>query len=177
MLSAPLNLGVVDASKIYNFLYSFFHRDFVQQRTLLNGTIYINPRSHMLDDGKERDFWHLTSREIKFQVKEGNRYVIKKDRLIDYARSERIEWVRQIITNSGHLGIKLFYFQESNSDRDIRLYLWAFRDDFVVILQKLGRSTSFLVTSFYIDHDAKRKDYEKRYQYYTSGNMNGCEWF
>lgn len=180
MLSTPLNLGVVEAGEIYDFLYGFFRRDFVQQRTMLNGTIYINPRSDRLEDGKERDFWHLTSREKKFQVKEGNRYVTKKERLIDYARSERIEWVRQIIANHGHDRIKLFYYQESNADRDIRLYLWAFRDDFVVILQKLGRSTSFLVTSFYIDHAGKRADYENRYLRYSRGGnseLNGCEWF
>ena len=177
MLSTPLNLGVIEAGDLYNYLYGFFRRDFVEQRTMLNGTIHISPRSHLLEDGKERDFWHLTSREKSFQVKEGNRYVTKKERLIDYARSERIEWVRQIIANHGQGRIKLFYYRESNADRDIRLYLWAFQDDFVVILQKLGRSTSFLVTSFYIDHDAKRIDYENRYQRYNRGDLNGCEWF
>ncbi len=177
MLSTPLNLGVVEAGEIYNYLYGFFRRDFVQHQTMLNGIIHISPRSHLLEDGKERDFWHLTSRDRSFQVKEGNRYVTKKERLIDYARSERIEWVRQIIANHGHARIKLFYYQESNADRDIRLYLWAFQDDFVVILQKLGRSRSFLVTSFYIDHAAKRKDYENRYQCYLRSGLSGCEWF
>lgn len=180
MLSSPLNLGVIDAGKIYDFLYGFFRRDFVQQRTMLNGAIHVSPRSHLLEDGKEKDFWHLTSRDKTYHVKEGNRYITKKERLIDYARAERIEWVRQIISNHGHHRIKLFYHQESNADRDIRLYLWAFQDDFVVILQKLGRSTSFLVTSFYIDHDGKRRDYENRYLSYSSGGnggLNGCEWF
>lgn len=178
MLSTPLNLIFDDG--IYDFLYGFFHRDFVQQRTLLNGAIYINPRSERLEDGKERDFWHLTTRTKDFLVKEGNRVIPKVERLLDPDRARRIEWVKQIITNHAHARIKLFYHRESNQKRDIRLYLWAFHDDFVVILQKLGRSSSFLVTSFYIDQDAKRKDYEKRYQSYVAGSnvaLSGCEWF
>lgn len=178
MLRAPLTL-VLD-SGVYDFLYRFFHRDFVQQRTLLNGTIYINPRSDRLEDGKEKDFWHLTTRNKEFFAKQGNRTVPVVERLLDSARAERIEWVKQIITNHTHARIKLFYHQESNQRRDIRLYLWAFQDDFVVILQKLGRSSSYLVTSFYIDHDGKRKDYENRYLSYRSGandGLNGCEWF
>lgn len=180
MLSPPLNLGAVDATTFYDYLYGFFHRDFVSQRTMLNGTIYIDPRSRNLEDGKEKDFWHLTSRKIKHTVKRGNQYITVEERLPEYARSERIEWVRQIITNHTHAKIKIFYHQESNSRRDIRLYLWAFEDDFVVILQKLGRSTSFLVTSFYIDQPGKRTDYEKYHRDYVTGAnsaVTGCEWF
>ena len=180
MLSTPLNLGNVEASGFYDYLYAFFRRDFVQQRTLLNNSIYIDPRSRNLEDGKEKDFWHLTTRTNKYFVKQGNKHVAVEERLPDYARSERIEWVRQIITNHAHARVKLFYHRESNQKRDIRLYLWAFENDFVVILQKLGRSTSFLVTSFYIDQPDKRTDYEKRYRNYVAGAnsvLTGCEWF
>jgi len=58
--------------------------------------------------------------------------------------------------------------------------LWLEEHDFVVILQKFGRSSSFLVTSFYIDFDGKRKDYEKRFEIYHNKKderLNGCEWF
>lgn len=180
MLTPTLNLATVDATGVYDYLYGFFQRDFVRQRTMLNGTIYIDPRSRTLEDGKEKDFWHLTTRTNKYFVKQGNRHVPVEERLLDYARAERIEWVRQIITNHVHAKIKIFYHQESNPRRDIRLYLWAFEDDFVVILQKLGRSTSFLVTSFYIDQPDKRTDYDKRYRNYVTGAnsvVTGCEWF
>jgi hypothetical protein len=181
MLSEPLQLGKVDATKIIDFLYAFFHRDFVANKTYLNQSIYIDPRSNRLDEGKELDFWHLTTRENKRQVRQGNHWVwISEGRFPDYARSERIEWVKQILENHGHPSIKLFYHQESNPKRDIRLYLWAYRHDFVVILQKLGRSSSFLVTSFYLDHEGKRSDYEWRYRSYKSKinqKLVGCEWF
>jgi hypothetical protein len=181
MLSEPLQLGKVDATKIIDFLYAFFHRDFVANKTYLNKSIYINPRSDRLDQDKELDFWHLTTRENKRQVREGNRWVsISEGRFPDYARSERIEWVKQILVNHDHSSIKLFYHQESNAKRDVRLYLWAYESDFVVILQKLGRSSSFLVTSFYLDHEVKRSDYERRYCSYVNKKnqeLVGCEWF
>ena len=181
MLSEPLQLGKIDATKMIDYLYAFFHRDFVANKTYLNKSIYIDPRSNRLDEGKELDFWHLTTRENKRQVREGNRWVwISEGRFTDYARSERIEWVKQILENHDHSSIKLFYHRESNPKRDIRLYLWAYEEDFVVILQKLGRSSSFLVTSFYLDDGGKRKDYERRYCRYRDKEireLDGCEWF
>lgn len=50
------------------------------------------------------------------------------------------------------------------------MYLWAYDHDFVVILQKLGKSESFLVTSFYITHEGKRVDYDKLYDEYHDPN-------
>jgi len=180
MLSTPLDLGCVDATKIIDFLYSFFHRDFVANKTYLAQSIYINPRSWQKEDGKELDFWHLTTREDKEKIWENNKPVWKKrGRFPDFDRASRIEWVKQILTNHGHEDIKMFYHQETNRKRNIRLYLWAYDDDFVVILQKLGRSDSFLVTSFYIDHQGKRRNYEQRYQKYVNGTeaLKNCEWF
>jgi len=181
MLSEPLQLGKVDATKIIDFLYAFFHHDFVANKAYLNKSIYIDPRSNRLEEGKELDFWHLTTRENKRQVREGNRWVwISEGRFTDYARSERIEWVKQILENHDNASVRLFYHRESNAKRDIRLYLWAYEHDFVVILQKLGRSSSFLVTSFYLDDGGKRRDYERRYCSYKNREireLDGCEWF
>lgn len=180
MLTPPLDLSKVDATKLMDFLYSFFHRDFVASRTELAGKIWINPRSHRLDDGKEMDFWHLTTRDTKRQVKQGKTTVIVKERLPDFRRSERIEWVRQIITGHNQPEVKMFYHLENNDKRDLRLYLWAHQLDFVVILQKIGRGSAFLVTSFYLDYQGKKVDYQKRFEHYRSGRaaeLVGCEWF
>lgn len=180
MLSQPLDLSKVEASSIFDFLYSLFHRDFVANKTYLAEKIFINPRSNRKDEGKELDFWHLATKDEKIQVWEGNKRVWKKtDRYLDFDRSRRIEWVKQILLNHAHEKVKMFYHKETNRKRDIRLYLWAYDADFVVILQKLGRSSSFLVTSFYITHDGKRRDYENRYKNYCEGDeaLEGCEWF
>ncbi len=180
MLSQPLKLGQVDATKLIDYLYGFFYRDFVIGTTLLNKQIVIDPECHRKDAGKEKSFWHLTTRNNSRQVRQGARYVTLKERLTDYPRSERIEWVKQIIENHSHDRIRYFYHQETDS-KQIRLYLWAFQDDFVVILQKLGRnSSSILVTSFFITYDDKRDVYEKRLARFQSGGapeLKGCEWF
>ena len=180
MLSEPIALERIDATKIIDTLYDIFHRDFIAEKTYLAQCIYIDPRPYRKDEGKEIDFWHLTTREEKEQVWENNRRVWKVlDRYPDFARASRLEWVKQILTNHEDECIKVFYHKETNRKRDIRLYLWAHDDDFVVILQKLGRSKSFLVTSFYIDHDRKRQDYTRRHEKYIDGleELQGCEWF
>lgn len=175
-----LNLGKVEATQLMDVLYQVFHRDFVTNKTHLNGTIWIDPQSHRKEEGKETSFWHLTSRTQKYQTKQGAQYVTVCERLPDYRRGERLEWVRLVIEGHSDPQVHCFYHQESNDKRDVRLYLWAHQHDFVVILQKLGKSASFLVTSFYIDHARKRSDYQKRYEAYVDGTVSalkGCEWF
>lgn len=180
MLDEILDLDVVEATKLFDYLYQIFHRDFVANKTYLANTIYINPKSNDLEDNKEKVFWHLTSRGHKEEYWEGR---VKKFRSIgrypDFRRAERIHWIKAILENHDNDKIKLFYHRETNKKRDIRLYLWAYEEDFVVILQKLGKSSSFLVTSFYIDHQGKRKDYQNRYDNYKNGDedLEGCEWF
>jgi len=180
MLSEPLDLGKIEASQIIDELYRIFHRDFIVNKTYLAEAIYIDPRSHRKDEGKELDFWHLTTREEKEKVWVNNRPVWQLiGRYPDFDRAKRLEWVKQILTNHTHPSIRSFYHQESNGKRDIRLYLWAYDEDFVVILQKLGKSAAFLVTSFYVTHDGKRKDFERRYNSYCNGSakLGSYEWF
>lgn len=182
MLSNPLDLSKVEAIKIIDFLYAIFHRDFVAHKTTLANYIYINPKSHQLDDGKEKVFWHLTTKEDKRWECDvnGHKTLVNYGRLTDFGRACRLEWVRQILENHTDNTIKYFYHKESTGNKNIRLYLWAFDDDFVVILEKLGKSQAFLVTSFYITHAEKRKDYQKRYEIYQNKldeRLNGCEWF
>ena len=122
----------------------------------------------------------VTTRKQEKTTKQGNRYIKTIERYPDFDRSARIEWVKQILENHNHPTVKCFYHQETNPKKDIRLYLWAYQNDFVVILQKLGRSSSFLVTSFYIDHKSKKQDYEKRFNSYRNKEnpaILGCEWF
>ena len=180
MLSAPIDLQKIPAHEIIEFLYGIFHRDFIKNKAYLAGNIYINPRRFRKDEDKEIDFWHLTTREVKEKEWVNGRPVWRVvDRYPDFDRASRLEWVKQILTNHDHECVKTFYHRETNKKKDIRLYLWAHADDFVVILQKLGRTSAFLVTSFYVDHQGKRDDYKSRYENYTDGDadLDGCEWF
>jgi len=171
MLGEILNLGAMDASLIFDNLYKIFSRDFVEQKIYLKGKIWIDPQSHRRDNGKEAIFWHLVT-------KKDRKSTDKNDRYLDYDRASRLCWIRPIIENPVHDCIKAFYHKETNEK--LRLYLWAKEHDFVVIIQKLGKRSAFLVTSFYVDHIGKRKSYQDRLEYYQSGvdeDLNSCNWF
>ncbi len=181
MFSSLIPLEDLEVSELFEVLYDdYFCVDFIDSKTYLNSTIYINPQTYKKEDGKEKSFWHLTSREQSYQVKEGKKTVPRKERLPDFARAERLEWVKLIIENHTDPQIKLFYRKETTDKKPIRLYLWLYQKDFVVILQKLGANDSFLVTSFYITYDDKRDEYQERFEKYVNkkdGDLVGCEWF
>lgn len=158
-----------DESKIIDFLYEIFKNDFIENRTLLASKIYIDPISNDKSDGKEKIFWHITTKENSKS----------KKREFDKERASRISWIKKIILNYNNNEIKFFYHYE-NKQKVIRLYLWVHQKDFIVIIQKLGNSSSHLVTSFYIDKHYNKNIYEKRYQKYIAKNdlnLNNCEWF
>jgi hypothetical protein len=180
LFSRVIDIEEIESTEIFDVLYKYFDDDFISNKTYLNSSIYIDPQSHKKDEDKELSFWHLTSRDTKIHKKKGKRWFTEIHRVLDYRRAERLSWIKKIIENYTITDIKVFYHQESNEKRDIRLYLWLEKFDFVVILQKLGNSSSFLVTSFYVDRDGKRKEYTKRYNKYISKTdikLKNCEWF
>ena len=77
MLSKPLPLEKVNATEIIEFLYHFFERDFIHDKVYLAKKIYVDPRCHLKDDGKEMTFWHLTTKEEKEKVWIDNKLVYK----------------------------------------------------------------------------------------------------
>lgn len=169
MFSTTLDLSAhTSLDEIFDALYEVFQRDFIEQRTYLNEIVYINPHHQGVMDGKEETFWHIVTRKNdKTKVRE-----------FDAARAQRIEWVKRIIDNHIHTEVKCFYYFEE--DRKIRFYLWAHNHDFLVILQKLGATESYIVTSFFIDNDRKRDKTQKKFEDYIAkkdSRLMGCEWF
>ncbi|WP_372739997.1 hypothetical protein [Neptunomonas sp.] len=181
MLAVPIDLTDLSSdTEIFDYLYLFFEEDFIEQRTLLAGSIYLDPNGQGMRNGREEVFWHITTRERTVRVRQGNQFIPSKSRLLDPDRASRIDWIRPILLNHNHTDIKLFYRKETTGRKPIRLYLWAHQHDFVVIVQKLGASGAFLVTSFYITEVYKRASYARLYAEYTSGvnqDLQGCEWF
>lgn len=166
--------------EIFEYLYLFFERDFISQRTLLAGCIHMDPNGQGIRDGREEVFWHITTREKKKSVKQGKKMVKIVTRPLDHDRAGRLEWIRPILMNHSHANIKLFYRKETKGKKPIRLYLWAYNHDFVVIVQKLGAKDAFLVTSFYITEPYKKASYNKWHADYLSRvipDLAGCEWF
>jgi len=156
------------ADEIVEFLYTIFKSDFIDTPCHLANTIYIDPQSHKKKENKEEIFWHVITRQNK----------ITKRRDLDKDRASRIKWIKPIILHHNHPKIKMFYYLESSGK--LRLYLWAYEIDFIVILQKLGSTSSYLVTSFYIDKDYNKNIYTKRYEAYKNKKdtkLSGCEWF
>ena len=160
MFSAPIDLSVFDTEDdAFDHLYTCFQRDFVKQKTCLCETIYVDPKGR----GVNR-----------------NRVVPIKSRPLDPDRASRIDWIRPILLNYKNDDIKLFYRKETKGKKQVRLYLWAHEYDFVVIVQKLGASDAFLVTSFYITETYKRDSYSKWHDEYIKGihpELQHCEWF
>ena len=167
MFAQILNLSKFSSNdKLYDFLYDIFKNDFIVNKCYLAQKIYIDPISNDKNNGKEKVFWHIITRKQKGK------------RVLDNQRACRIKWVRKIIDNYFDKRIKMFYYFEDN--KKIRLYLWAYSYDFVVILQKLGKSSSYLVTSFYIDNQKKKDKFQKKYEDYINKvdkRLNSCEWF
>lgn len=152
--------------KKIDYLYEIFKRDFIYEKVYLNGTIYIDPKIHDKHDGKENIFWHIITRKERGQ------------RQFDPFRAYRIKWIKPMIVNCFDAKIKNFYYYENSSK--IRFYLWAYEHDFVVILQKLGNTSSYLVTSFFIDNQRKRDIFQRKFENYKNGidnRLRGCEWF
>lgn len=180
MLNAPLNLTGMSEPDVYDYLYQFFKRDFIESKAHIAKTIYVDPKGQGMREGKEEVFWHITTRTQTKTVKRGKQMVKLISRPYDPERAARIEWIKPLLLNHEHQDVKLFYRKESKGKQPIRLYFWAHQNDFVVIVQKLGTSDAFLVTSFYITETYKRASYDKWYNEYVQGNkpeLHGCEWF
>ena len=65
--------------------------------------VFIDPQSHKKHKGKEKIFWHITTRENKQN----------KTREFDSQRACRINWIKQIIINHTHPEIKAFIIKRN----------------------------------------------------------------
>lgn len=148
--------------------YKQFRSDMIE-RALFLKDIEIIPKTMALTNGYEEPFWHIISRKTT-----------RHERKFDEDRACRIAWIRPIIENYNKPFIKMFYYMEN--DGKIRLYLWLFEYNFLVILERIRTRLdyAFIVTSFYIDNEHKKSKLERKFQDYINKvniNLNDCEWF
>jgi hypothetical protein len=151
----------------YDLLYEIFCRDIrdCDLRYLAHKVwIYRD-----MEDGREKIFWHLTTRTVKKTriprrkkkfYPEGQIY-IDEDRYPDLRRCERLPWVRPIIEKAIEPEVLAWDFEEG--DLTIKTYVWLRDYDFVVIMKKYPDSKRRIITSFYVDSDFKRGDFERKY--------------
>lgn len=152
----------------YEDLYELFCRDIRDSRLRYRHfRVWVFPD---IEDGKESIFWHLTSRIQKTALvprrkrkffPEGKKYEVKQ-RLPDFRRCERLPWVKPMIGNSQDSKILSWDYLEG--DGAIKTYIWLRDHDFVVVMKKYKDSSRRLFTSFYVDRDYKRKDFERKFQ-------------
>lgn len=95
-----------EESKKINYLYGIFEIDFIKNSVFLNGTVYIDPKTHDKLDGKENVFWHIITRKERGQ------------REFDSLRACRIKWIKPMIVNYSDAKIKTFYYYEDNKKLD-----------------------------------------------------------
>src|SRR5262245_1290201 len=106
----------------YNLLYNIFHADFVVNKTQYCKK-YVN-FSRTIENGKEKTFWHLTTREDR----------ISKQRLTDFRRCERLPWLKPILENSDDPEILAWEYMEGNGA--IKIYVWLKDHDYIAIMKK-----------------------------------------
>lgn len=151
----------------YEMLYEIFCRD-IRDYDLryIGNNVWIFPDT---EDGKERIFWHLTTRsgerkkiprrKRKFYP-EGQTYS-ETERLPDLRRCERLPWVKPLIEHPSEPEALVWDYKEG--DLTIKTYIWIKDNDFVVIMKKYPNGKRRLITSFYVDKSFKRRDFERKY--------------
>ncbi len=151
----------------YEMLYELFCRDIRDHNLLYIGNdVWIFPD---MEDGKEKIFWHLTTRKShqktiprrkrKFYP-EGKTYT-EPERLPDLRRCERLPWVKPLIEHPSEPEVLAWDYEEG--DRTIKTYIWLKDQDFVVIMKRYPNGKRRLITSFYVDKSFKRKDFVRKY--------------
>jgi|GEM_PF-528634 len=157
-------------------LYKYFEDDFITKTTVLNNQykIHIDNSPDSLKKNKPKIFWHIITRNKEVRVRRGRTWQTKKIRKFDTNRAKRIRWIKYLIVNFDKVenNILSFFYRETEGKNrgKLRLYIWAKKYDYIVILEKLNKSSSFLVTSFYIDESYKKTSYQKRYE--NSGDLS-----
>jgi len=134
----------------YDTLYKLFKLDFLKSCPLYMGKKILIPKEK--EYGKEKIFWHLTS---KYDKKTGNR-------IPDLKRAERLLWIKPIIEKAGKSGIKDWDYPEGSNV--IKTYVWFGSGNFVVIMKKLNRDRRLLITAYYTDYNNARIKLDKKFR-------------
>lgn len=153
----------------YDMLYGVFCRDIRNGRLTYDGNdIWFFPDK---SDGKEEIFWHLTTRENKPQriprrkqrhYPRGQTHEPEKaERYPDLRRSERLNWVKPLTEHTAEPDVLSWDYAEGNGT--IKTYVWIKGHDFVVIMKKYPDGGRRLVTSFYVDSEYTKQDFERKH--------------
>ncbi len=107
----------------------------------------VHCRINPLYDNKHECFWHLVTQDFEKKKKNGERFP-------DFERCRRIHWISKIITNYQSSDI-ICWIKPHRKKKgrksfvEDRIYLWAQKYNFVVILGKQKKPEGYqLITSY-----------------------------
>ena len=133
----------------FDKLYQLFEQDFKVSQPVYDGrTVWFFPE---MEDGKEKIFWHLTSRDDKEAG----------ERLPDLRRCERLPWVRPMLDY--HCKPEILAWDHLEGDGTIKTYVWLENYDFIVILKKYEDGGRRLITSFWVEYENTKSKLRKKY--------------
>lgn len=133
----------------YDLLYDLFHENFIANKTYHRGK-YVG-FSRDLEDGKERIFWHLTTRDDK----------TLEDRFPDLRRSERLPWLKPMLEKNHNPEVLVWEYTESDGSTNI--YIWLKDHDYVAIIKKIKTGALILITAYWIEYENVKKKLKKKY--------------
>ena len=139
--------------EIMERLYEIFRNDFIQNRAKhLGRDVAYNGVINESSQGKVEGFWHVVTRDDTTGT----------ERLIDYRRAERLPWSKPLMESPYHEGIKFFSYDEGNTRKGIRNYIWFENGNYLVILKK-RKYDYYWITAFYID-ERKRSFFQRKFE-------------
>ncbi|MFC1701284.1 hypothetical protein ACFL1J_00815 [Pseudomonadota bacterium] len=133
----------------YEALYRIFEHDFKASQPVYDGRVVWFFQD--LEDGKEKVFWHLTSRDDSQTGK----------RLPDLRRSKRLPWARPMIDQPSRP--EVLAWDHLEGDGSTKTYVWLEDYDFVVIMKKFPDGTRRIITSFWVEYEHTKRKFRRKY--------------
>lgn len=169
------------------FLYDKFKEDFIINKAFLEniqkGIKYkLTVKENILcecpftGEKKPERFWHIITKEEINKKKKNNPCPNEEiHRSYDSARAKRIHWIK-IVINNWEINSDIVHFYEKKGTKS-SLIIWHTKKDFVVVIRKLSNSSDkFLVTSYLVYKDSRKRFWNKFEKYKKSAPL-GIEWF
>lgn len=151
-LPKKLEIKGMSVEQNYKDLHAIFERDLLNlDKIIVDGkSVCIDMGKDKVYTGYERGFLHFVTR------KNG------KQRIIDFERAERLNWVLPVLTHYLEPEVSAFYYI---GPKDEALYLWLKDFDFLIILKdqksQKYKDSRIMVTSYHVDSSYRRRLQER----------------
>ena len=142
-------------------VHRIFCRDFIESKAAIQGQqLKIN---RQLDQGREKTFWHLVTRNYQGHGRE------EDDRMVDIPRAKKLPWVRAILDalaiDPKHKDIRFWVVPEDrNAGRRETKYKIALADFSYLIVIGVKNIGLVMVTAFPLEFGNYRRKVEQEYK-------------